>query len=105
MSSIYYAPEKFGLSEIGELDFSSGSYEFDYTVVWKDQDGRLWYGEDSGCSCPSPFESLGVSDLTPIDSAATFDAHLKARQTERYSGYVNDAERRDLVAKVREALR
>ena len=106
MNYIYYSPEKFGLKQIAELDFSSGCYEFDLTVVWQDGDGRLWYGDDSGCSCPAPFEGTGLNDLTPIKSAHEFNEHLKARQKPDVLGltYVNDSERLAVVAKVREAL-
>ena len=26
------------------------------TDAWRGKDGRVFYGQDSGCSCPSPFE-------------------------------------------------
>lgn len=62
----YYDPEKFGLQIIGEVDYSSGSYEFDLTVVWRDMtSGRLLYADDSGCSCPSPFDQHGIDTMTP----------------------------------------
>lgn len=68
MSDIYYHPEKYDLTIVGELDETDLSYEFNMLVVWERKaDGALFYGEDSGCSCPSPFESFGVSDLEPIN--------------------------------------
>lgn len=61
-SNIYYSPEKFGLETVGDIDFDD-DYGFDIFVVWRETaTGRLGYGEDSGCSCPSPFE-----DFTPED--------------------------------------
>lgn len=62
--NIFYDPAKFGLETVGTVDYSSGSYEFEYLAVWKDASGQLYYAEDSGCSCPSPFEGMGVTDLT-----------------------------------------
>jgi hypothetical protein len=60
---LYYQPEKFGLTQVGEVNWSDEAYQFDKTVVWKHEDGRFFLGEDSGCSCPSPFENfLGLSD-------------------------------------------
>lgn len=58
-SNPYYHPEKCGLEKVAELDFSSGCYEFDITAVWvlKDAPGKFYWASDSGCSCPSPFES------------------------------------------------
>lgn len=65
MTGIYSNPERFGLEFVGQVDWSSGMWEFDLTVVWRSTvvDG-LWYvGRDSGCSCPSPFENKGLPDL------------------------------------------
>lgn len=58
----YYNPEKFGMKQVGMIDFSSGYYEFDYRVVWKHKDGTYYTARDSGCSCPTPFE-----DYTKLD--------------------------------------
>lgn len=61
--NMYANPEKFGLKLIGMVDRSDGNYRFDIFVVWKK--GRsLFYGTDSGCSCPQEFEDKGVDDLT-----------------------------------------
>lgn len=54
----YNSPKKFGLEIVGETDWSSGCYEFDLTVVWKDAEGNFYWDDDAGCSCPSPFENL-----------------------------------------------
>lgn len=67
--NIYYAPEKFGLKLIDSID-KAGSYEFDMFVVWQKENGDMVYGTDSGCSCPSPFESSGIADLTPYSEQA-----------------------------------
>jgi hypothetical protein len=78
-TNIYYNPEKFGLATVGEIDWSSGSYEFDITVVLKRiSDGQLFYAEDSSCSCPTPFETHELKDLTPC-SPQELQAHLEAR--------------------------
>ena len=64
--NIYYDPEAFGLSVVGSIDFGY-DYEFDKIVVWRDvETGDFCYAEDSGCSCPTPFESFGRYDLDPI---------------------------------------
>lgn len=66
-ADVYYQPEKFDLSIVDELDERDLSYEFNMFVVWKHTDGRLFYGIDSGCSCPSPFEDYhSLDDLTEI---------------------------------------
>lgn len=38
-------------------------WEFDLIGVWQDGD-EWWLSTDSGCSCPTPFESHTVDDLT-----------------------------------------
>jgi hypothetical protein len=83
---IYYSPENYGLEIVGEIEWSDASYQFDLTVVWRRKlDGQLFYADDSGCSCPSPFEDFkGVNHLT---AASMFEvsghlietAQLKAR--------------------------
>lgn len=80
MSNMYYSPEDHGLRTIGEINWSSGSYEFDLLVVWqRESDGALLWGEDSGWSCPTPFEDIDVDDLTPLLSLSEFQAHLATR--------------------------
>lgn len=74
----YYQPEAFDLSIIGEVDWSGGSYGFDLTVVFQDPAGNLFYGEDSGCSCPGIFEDFGLEDLTGV-SFYQLNKHLNAR--------------------------
>ncbi|GAA1992676.1 hypothetical protein GCM10009718_32980 [Isoptericola halotolerans] len=102
MSNVYYDPEKFGLRTLGELDFSSGSYEFDLSVVWTDGTALFW-ADDAGCSCPSPFESVGRDDL----STGSIDAlrrYLHERQQEQYTQYVKHDEVVDFIARVRKEM-
>ncbi len=87
--NIYYDPEKFGLEQVGEIDFSSGAYEFDLTVVWRRvSDDALVYAEDSGCSCPSPFESTGVDELIVLRKGVNglndFKAAMEKRDAAAY---------------------
>ena len=86
--NLYYDPEKFGLTTIGEIDFSDGNYCFDYTVVWKrESDGRFVYADDAGCSCPSPFEDTGVDELTVLPERGCLDAFKKhCEEREGYDG-------------------
>lgn len=67
-----------GWDKIAEEDFG-GSYEFDMLVVWRNREtGTVVYAEDSGCSCPSPFESHDPDDFKEFSMAgieAWFDAH------------------------------
>ena len=53
---IYYNPEDYGLQQIFFEDHGE-AYEFNMFVVWLHKEsGRIFYGQDSGCSCPTPFE-------------------------------------------------
>lgn len=83
---VYYNPEKFGLTIVETFDFSDGYYQFDYLAVWKDEAGNLFYAEDSGCSCPSPFESMGLPDLTRVQSADEIVSRLEYRAKEMWQG-------------------
>lgn len=65
----YYQPEKFGLVIVAEIDDPDASWSFDKLVLWRHvETGDLYYAQDSGCSCPSPFEDIsgldGLSTLT-----------------------------------------
>ena len=51
----YYDPEKLGLRMIS-FDACEGGYEFDVICFWSTGDGRVYTAQDSGCSCPTPFE-------------------------------------------------
>ena len=90
MANIYYDPEKFGLKTVGEIDWSDGCYQFDLTVVWqRELDGVFVYAEDSGCSCPSPFEDTGVNDLTVLRKRGglkDFREHCAERGKDNYDG-------------------
>jgi hypothetical protein len=84
---IYYAPEDHGLTVIGELDDPNACYSFDLLVVWQHDDGRILYGIDSGCSCPSPFEDVYSSDeFTEVtnDKWKEFEAAVKTHAKPRH---------------------
>jgi hypothetical protein len=77
--TIYSSPEKYGLELVGEVDYSDGNYHFDLTIVLRDvATGALFYADDSGCSCPMPFENVGRPDLVPA-TAHEAAAHLQSR--------------------------
>jgi len=78
---IYYHPDKYGLQEIGEINFSSGEYEFDILALWRNQDRTVVYAADSGCSCPAPFENLTLGDLKPIRSLDHFQEIARGMNT------------------------
>jgi hypothetical protein len=88
MDNPYYDPEKFGLRTVGEIEWSEPNYNFDLTVLWRDGVGRLYWGDDSGCSCPAPFEDVRSLDDLTAGSFHEFANHANKRlQEERDSGY------------------
>lgn len=43
---------------LAEIYDPNACYSFDTFWIFKhDESGRIFYGSDSGCSCPSPFEN------------------------------------------------
>lgn len=103
MKDVYHEPEAFGLTPIGDVDWSDGCYQFSMTAVWRDQDGNLLWGEDSGCSCPSPFEYVTREDLTS-GTFAEFYEHINKRKFDG-AGYGNpnlDADLADLLERVKD---
>jgi len=75
MGNIYYSPESYGLQIVGDFEWSEPDYSFDMLVVWKEGRGKYWIGEDSGCSCPSPFED--INDINQLDGPYTKDGLRK----------------------------
>lgn len=77
----YSSPEKFGLTIVADIDDPDSCYSFDMLIVWKHEDGRFFYAQDAGCSCPSPFEDLEkLDDLTLLteETWSDFEAELNA---------------------------
>lgn len=61
-SNMYYSPEHYGLRILEEVNDPWASYSFDMFVVWvNDETGAIYYGTDTGCSCPAPFEQYNLS--------------------------------------------
>lgn len=85
MTNIYYGASDFGYELLAELDDeqSRDDYGFDILAVWRRlSDGALFWGQDSGCSCPSPFEDYtdpsGSTWIQPIvKTRAEFEAVLR----------------------------
>lgn len=91
---IYDEPDNFDLTFIDQVSWDNESYQFDYTGVWKHNvTGQLYMADDSGCSCPSPFENFTtLESLTPV-TLAQLDEHLNNRKNEiSVAEYVWDKE-------------
>lgn len=76
---VYSKPEAHDLEVVIDHDYSDG-YEFDLIVVFRDKNtGEYLMGEDSGCSCYSPFEGLDRRDLEPLNLD-----HIQSRGPEEF---------------------
>lgn len=53
----YYSPESFDLELLDTLEEAGLDYSFHMLCAWREKaTGDLVWAEDSGCSCPAPFE-------------------------------------------------
>ncbi len=92
--TIYGNPEQWGLKVFAEVSNPALDYEFSMFVVWQDKDSNLLYAEDSGCSCPEPFEGIAsLGELGTIIGADGLKAFFDAltswgdhNNTDTYSG-------------------
>lgn len=58
-SNPYYSPEAMGVEVFGSFERSEPNYSFDTVLVNRDPETGLFYvNQDSGCSCPMPFEDF-----------------------------------------------
>jgi hypothetical protein len=106
-NNVYYNPEKSGLEQIGQIDWTEPDYSFDMTVVWKDADNKLYWAFDSGCSCPAPFEDDDLHTLS-TGSITALKNHLRAMLDERkgstWGRPATLADVTELLAKVKKAV-
>lgn len=58
-----FEDETTGYRKVAEVELSEPFYSFN-TLVVLEKDGGLYLATDSGCSCPTPFESHTEDDLT-----------------------------------------
>ena len=94
--NVYYSPEHFRLTSVGEIAASDGGYEFDTFAIWTDPaTGEYLWADDSGCSCPTPFEDVeckrGTARDVMIDLDAWIDADYSQGQRAREVHRLRDA--------------
>jgi hypothetical protein len=62
--NVYYNPEEFELEKVWEKNYA-GSYEFAIVLILgAPATGAVYLATDSGCSCPTPFDSFTGLDCT-----------------------------------------
>lgn len=99
--NIYDEPAAFGLTLLGEASEGSG-YDYNILAVWQDPDGRLWWLDDAGCSCSSPFEDYDRTNLHRLTSIDELNAAIA--ETFKYSAPSDAEEIPKLRRLVRDAL-
>lgn len=101
MTNIYYSPENYDLKVIDELELDEPCWSFDTFVVWRHSDGRLFYGHDSGCSCPSPFEDMTLDDLTEFSNPLDLYSVIRDKA---WGDYLSDDDIHLWIAELRRTL-
>lgn len=71
-------PDHFGLTLLGDIEWDN-YYSFNMTIVLRDSDGKLYWADDSGCSCTSAFEDYTHLDSLTTGTAEELDYHLDVR--------------------------
>lgn len=74
--NVYYSPEVSGLTIFDSID-TAGSYEFDIFLILMDENKNLYYCNDSGCSCPTPFENVTEIDEINLSTFYNFEQALE----------------------------
>lgn len=74
-NDVYYDPQKFGLTLVGEVDFIE-CYEYDIVALWRHEDGTHYWGASSGCSCNSPFDEYDSTDKLETGTFFDFERFL-----------------------------
>ena len=97
MYNVYYNPEKFDLRPVAEIELDHESWQFNIVCVWQHtKTGEFYMGQDSGCSCPSPFEDY--TSLDKLDRLVYDDLEKWVKSA------VNQNEMADFLKKVRQAI-
>jgi hypothetical protein len=94
----YKKLETMGYAVIGDIDWVD-SYEYDITLVLR-ADGELFYVEDSGCSCDSPWQYTEPADVTGPVTREALQEYLESRNTSKYDRSRYAGEIADLMLKV-----
>ena len=71
--NIYDTPERFGLVNVGTMDLDDQPWQFNMLLVqFHPETNKFYVSQDSGCSCPSPFEDIttldGIKPMTEIEA-------------------------------------
>ncbi len=106
MENVYYDSDKNGLSQFVCLDEDGLSYEYNTLLVLKhEESGRLFFAQDSGCSCPTPFENeyFDGPDKTSMSEIVLGDS-FRSFETDVNNFPVQQSEKDEAIDKVKNWL-
>lgn len=85
----YYNPEELGLEVVTYLEDPGACYDFDMFAIWFHPEQKVfYYAQDSGCSCPSPFEDYtSLESLTKLDPENVQDYLDFLKDLEEFCSY------------------
>lgn len=99
----YANPGLYGMEPVAELEWDNESYQFNITsVLRRKEDGTLWSCDDSGCSCPTPFEDDYEWDR--VFSTDDFRSRYAAQLLNDYSGRADQQQYEKFIVDVERAL-
>jgi hypothetical protein len=104
---VYSSPSHFGCEVLGTIQWTPSNYDFDLTIVLRDLvTGKLYWADDSGCSCPSPFEDCQSLDDCQTGGLESLQEHLQGRLDEARKDDWNDpwADVADLLQRAAEGI-
>lgn len=95
----YHNPQKLGLEVVAEVELSEPDYSFDIAMVWwHTQTNKFYVAQDSGCSCPSPFEDFTSLEklngpLTRHEAADWLKGWMPPEGVKEYWRYAEDPDK------------
>ena len=93
-----------GFNEVATIECTDQSYSFDIFGVIKGPDGRLWYGNTTGCSCPGQWHEYNYDPETLSTDLSPLNAHTVdqfEREASEWTGKVDPEARRDFIQRMR----
>ena len=76
----YYNPEDLGLTPVATVE-DERNWDFNILAIWSDGK-RFYWAEDSGYSCPTPFE-----DYTTLDTLQEGDRYACLKAINEFTNY------------------
>lgn len=107
----FYSPEKLNLT-LFSFDEPGLCYEYNTLCFWE-YNGQIYTAEDSGCSCPTPFENYSGENtervLTKLDRVGSVEQALSTFDSwnKDYNGrpFMSITDRNELIGWITSKLK